>query len=300
MAADRLTVLITPSATGVAWRAALINHVTRLGWVFSDVGPDGPEEGASGLFFAHHHEAMGLHEGPCAVIIDTSAVGTSDPSIAANTEEIAARSHSLVEAEIAASLGAAVFNGARYHIELPVIGLVERPEGPVYRIPLNASESPLALFDAMPMAPGADANWGPQWFTYPEPPQGLGGGPWIDMTGRMRPLLYGPYVRLPAGRWSVDVRFSVDPERAHAPLLFEWGAGTEFCRVMAEIRHPGSYGIRLDRIWPEADAAQLRIWNYHPVFEGKLEFQGCRVTRVADDDPSAPTPSDRIVELGVI
>lgn len=300
MAANRLTVLITPSATGLAWRGALIDHVTRSGWTYADVGPEGPEDGASGLFFAHSHTAVLPNQGPCAIIIDTTAVGQADPSSPADGAELAARSDSLVEAEMAARIGASVLNGARYRLDLPGIGIVERPEGHAYRIPLDASESPLALFESMPIPPTAAASWNPRWFTYPDRGETAAASTWIDMTGRMRPLLYGPYIRLPAGRWSVDVRFAVDPERAHAPLLFEWGSGTEFCRIMGEIRHPGSYGIRLDRIWPEAAAAQLRIWNYHPVFQGRLDFQGCQVSRVADDEPSPPTPTDRIVELGVI
>jgi hypothetical protein len=69
---------------------------------------------------------------------------------------------------------------------------------------------------------------------------------------------------------------------------------------MTEVRHPGTYGLHLDRIWTEPDAAQLRIWTGHPVFEGRLDFQGARVTRVADDDPSPVTPTDRIVAASVI
>lgn len=297
MSDDSLTVMITPTSAGVAWREALVHRTLHLGWSFSDVGAEGPPEGATGLFFSHHVQSMASARGPRVVIIDTSAVGTTDPSLVATSDELIVRSHALAQAEESARLGATVLNAARYHLELPLLGIVERGHGDPYRIHPAAAESPLAIYDAMPVSAGTSTNWAPHWFTYPQGARSLDGPMWIDMTGRMRPLIYGPNIYLPAGRWRADVRFSVDPERAHAPLLFEWGAGAEYCRVMVEIRHPGAYGIHLDRIWPEADGAQLRIWNSHPVFQGKIELQSCLITRVADDDPSPPTPTDRIVEL---
>jgi len=300
MSADSLTVMITPSAAGTAWRNAVAHRGAQIGWGWADVGPEGPPDGATGLFFAHDHAAIANAQGHRALIIDTTAIGTADPSQPATGDDLIVRAHALVEAEAAARQHAPVFNAARYQLDLPGLGLVERPDGERYRIHPDASESPLALFDQMPVPAGAWANWAPRWFAYSEGVRTIGGSTWIDMTGRMRPLVYGPYVRLPVGRWRVDVRFSVDPERAHAPLLFEWGSGNDFCRVMTEIRHPGTYGVHMDRFWTEADAAQLRIWTAHPVFEGRIDFQGARVTRVADDDPSPLTPLDRIVEAGVI
>ncbi len=192
-------------------------------------------------------------------------------------------------------------NAARYQLTLPGLGLIERPEGQPYRIHPLASESPLALFDQLPIPAGAEASWAPHWFAYAPGHAPVSGQPtWIDLTGRMRSFVYGPYIRLPAGRWRIDVRFSVDPERAHVPLLFEWGGDADFCRIMTEVRHPGTYSVSLDRIWPTAETAQLRIWNAHPVFQGRMVFVHSRVVRVADDDPTPPTPLDRIVTAGVL
>lgn len=297
---DRLIVLITPSGAGNAWRAALAAHAERMAWTVSDAGPGGPPEGVTGLFFAHQHTAMSSAQGHAVVLVDTTAGGVADPSLPANTDELNVRSIALVEADNAARAGATVLNAARYRHEFPGLGWVERPEGELYRIHPAAAESPLAIFDEMPLPPSVGVNWGPQWFAYAAETPGLEAPLWVDMTGRMRPLVYGPYIQLPAGRWRVDVRLSVDPERAHAPLLFEWGSGVNFCRVMAEIRRRGTYELQLDRVWLEPEVAQLRIWNAHPVFEGQVRFEGCCVTSVAADDQSQPTPLDHIVQLGEI
>lgn len=297
---DSLTIMIAPGHAGGAWRHALMRRAVDLGWPVADLGPEGPPEGGKGLFVAHDAQAMASSRGHRVVLIDTSAGGTADPSEIATPDEIVMRSRALALAEEAARHGATVLNAARYHLELPGLGLVERPNGDPYRIHPAAAESPLALYDTLPVEAGTSASWAPHWFVYSDGYKLPHSPAWVDMTGRMRPLVFGPYIYLPAGRWRTDVSFSVDPERGHAPLLFEWGAGADYCRVMFEIRHPGTYGIHLDRIWPTPDSAQLRIWNAHPVFQGKIELQSCRVTRVADDDPSPPTRLDQIVELGVI
>lgn len=300
MTDDRLTLLITPGPSGAAWRQAVSARAAEMGLPVFNVGPDGPPDGQPGVFFASDHRAFASATGHRSVLTDTTAVASLDPSMPATSDDLTARSHGLVEADAAARLGASVLNTARYQLTLPVLGLVERPEGERYLIHPLASASPLSMFETLPVAPGAEAAWAPHWFAFAPGAEPSDGGPWIDLTGRMRAIVYGPYIHLPAGRWRADVRFSVDPEKAHVPLLFEWGSGSEFCRIMTEVHHSGSYSISLDRIWPEAEAAQLRIWNAHPVFQGRMTFDHCRVVRIAEDDPSPPTPIDRIVTAGLI
>lgn len=294
----RLCVLITPSAAGIAWREAFAARAAQLGWTVGDFAIEDQIDTA-GLVFAHSRDQMLAF--PCsqrAVIIDTTATDPEDPGLPAAPDALIYRSQVLVQAELAAADGATVLNAARYTLNLPVMGVVERREGAPYRIHPSVAESPLALFDDL--APGTSATWGPRWFAYTSGYDGPEDAPMIDLTGRMRPVVHGPYIHLPAGRWRVDLRFTVDPERGHAPLLFEWGSGIEFCRLMTEIHQPGTYAVSLDRIWPVGEAAQLRIWPAHPVFQGLFGFQGCRVTRIALDDADPITPTDRIVEASVV
>ena len=293
-----LCILVTPSAAGTAWRQALTLRAVQLGWPVHDTGlvQDFP---SAGLVFAHSFAEMDSFGAvPRIVLTDTSAGDPDDPSLPASTEAIMIRSQSLAEAESAAINGASVLNAARYVLQFPAMGTIERPEGMPYRIDPSVAESPLAVFDDR--TPGTRATWLPRWFSYPGGYAGSPEQPLIDLTGKMRPIIYGPYICLPAGRWRVDLEFTVDPERAHAPLLFEWGFGNDYCRVVTEIRHRGRYAVSLDRVWPQADAAQLRIWTAHPVFQGQFGFGGCRVTRMAMDDPAAMTPLDRIVDAGVL
>lgn len=137
----------------------------------------------------------------------------------------------------------------------------------------------------VPAAVGAGVDWGPALFHYPIKGEMHAGTSSIDMTGRVRPLVLGPYIELPPGIWRAELRISVDPERGHAPLRFEWGARDTYVAAISEVTASGIYTIALDRIWLEPEPAQARIWNYQPVFQGRMEFLGCRVTRMPDDTP---------------
>lgn len=299
MTTDGLCVLITPSAAGAAWRQALTLRATQMGWPISGIEPGLDIGMQTGLVFAATHAEMAAFPPSARVaLIDTTATDEVDPGLPASIETLMVRSNTLVEAEMAAKDGALLLDAARYLLDFPVLGQVERREGDPYRIHPSATESPLALFDDT--LPGSWANWHPRWFAYPEGHTGTVDHPLFDLTGRMRPLIAGPNIRLPAGRWRVDLRFTADPEKAHAPLLFEWGSGAEFSRVVTEVLQPGTYAVSLDRIWLEPAAAQLRVWPGHPVFQGWFGFLGARVTRVALDDPSPPTPTDRLVQAEVV
>lgn len=292
-----LCVLIAPSAAGHAWREALAARAEQMGWPVSDLAVDG--SAGSGLVFAQTHQQMQDYPASNrAVIIDTTATDPVDPSLPAAPDALIYRSEVLVQAEMAGTEGARVLNAARYALDFPVMGVVERREGAPYRIHPAVAESPLAIFDDL--TPGSSATWSPRWFAYTNGFEGSEDEPLIDLTGRMRPIVHGPYIHLPPGRWRAELRFTVDPERGHAPLLFEWGSGIEFSRIMTEIHHPGTYGLSLDRIWLQGEASQLRIWPGHPVFQGRFGFKGCTVTRVAIDDPAPVTPTDRIVEAAVV
>lgn len=298
MSDSSLCVLITPSAGSAGWRDALTARAVERGWPVADTEADPSAIPTSGLLFAHSHDAMaGFPPSARVVMIDTSATDAVDATVSATPDVIRLRSHSLVEAELAAMDGATVLNASRDLLEFPLLGSVERARSAVRRVHAPPGGSPLAMFDDI--APGGGAHWHPRWFAYPEGHSGPIDAPVIDMTGRMRPVVYGPYIRLPAGRWRVDMRFTIDPERGSSPLLFEWGADTEFCRITTEIGHPGSYTVSLDRIWPEPGAAELRIWSARPAFQGQFGFQGCQVTRVDINDPTPPTPLDRIVDAAV-
>ena len=160
-----LCVLVTPSAAGTGWRDALTARAVQLGWPVRDSGADAADTPTSGLVFAHNHAAMSAFA-PAnrAVIIDTTATDTVDPGLPAAPDAIMIRSHILVEAELAAAEGAAVLNAARYLLDFPVLGSVERREGAPYRIHPSVAESPLAIFDDT--APGSSANWHPRWFAF--------------------------------------------------------------------------------------------------------------------------------------
>lgn len=279
MSGEALCVMLAPTAAGAAWREALTARATDLGWPVSDVATDPSINPGAGLVFADSHAAM-LAFAPHAraVVIDTTLDDTVDSDLTVRQAAIVQGSHMLVEAEMAANHGATVLPATSYLLEFPVLGPVERKQ--TERGPMDGSalDSPLAVFDLS--TPVGRAHWHPRWFHYPEGHTGTIDRPLLDLTGRMRPVVYGPYIRLPQGRWRAALTVTVDTENSHVPLIFEWGAGVEFCRVVTTIRQAGTYAVSLEHVWEQPDAAQLRIWTQYPIFQGVLGFQGCDVSRV--------------------
>ena len=289
MSGEMLCVMLVPSAAGAAWREALAARATDLGWLVSDVATDPSITPGAGLVFADSHAAM-LAFAPHAraVVIDTTLDDTVNFDLTVRQAAIVQRSHMLVEAEMAAKHGATVLLATRSRLEFPVLGPVERQQTERSPNGESALDSPLAVFDISTSA--GRAHWHPRWFHYPEGHTGTIDRPLLDLTGRMRPVVYGPYIRLPEGRWRAELNVTVDTENSHVPLIFEWGAGVEFSRVVTTIRQAGTYAVSLEHVWEQPDAAQLRIWIQYPIFQGVLGFQGCEVNRVetTDRDQAAP------------
>ena len=138
----------------------------------------------------------------------------------------------------------------------------------------------LKMYDVLPVPTGSGAVWTPDLFRYTRGQQADGGEHRIDMTGRGRIVIHGPYLSLPPGLWRATATFDVDPEGIVAFLRFDWGVGVEVVSEVAEITHPGRYSIVLERPWTTPGAAELRVWVSRPVFKGVFELIDCQVERI--------------------
>src|SRR5262249_42639878 len=80
--------------------------------------------------------------------------------------------------------------------------------------------------------------WEPELFyTTPDPPvPGLvtATGP-IDITGRGRYLVYGPFINLPPGQWFVDVVIGFSAEAAGMGFMVEVFAGVQLAQTRIEV-----------------------------------------------------------------
>lgn len=94
----------------------------------------------------------------------------------------------------------------------------------------------------------------------------------VDITGRIRFLVYGPYINLPPGSWSASVILGFSPEAAGMTYIIEVFAGIQLTHVRIE---PGDERIFEANLHFPIDAAvdhpvQIRIHNERPAFDGRL------------------------------
>lgn len=287
-----LCLLNSPSPYNVGWTHVFRERAESLGWAVID---------------AASQDVLSRGQGDCLVIAnnvhDALAYAPTAWVFASatdylNGEEVDTADHDTRGLIIGESLRCAQLNSLAGHaafvaigegtatVDAPYFGRLDRA-GPrlARRIDrLQDRPRPLSIYRDTPIAAGAEGFWGPELFTYPTKDVLEGGGsPSIDLTGRYRPLLYGPYIYLPRGMWRAEVCIAVDPQSSRVALKFEWGGGDNFVAVHAEVTSPGSYIIALDQQWEDTEQAQVRLWVTRPVFEGRLDFLGVRVIRLPDN-----------------
>ena len=106
----------------------------------------------------------------------------------------------------------------------------------------------------------------------PPPPQPVPATRPVDITGRIRFLVYGPYINLPPGSWSASIILGFSPEAAGMTYIVEAFAGVQLTHTRIE---PGNESIFEANLHFSIDAAldhpiQIRIHNERPAFDGRL------------------------------
>jgi hypothetical protein len=94
----------------------------------------------------------------------------------------------------------------------------------------------------------------------------------VDITGRIRFLVYGPFINLPPGSWSARVVLGFSPEAAGMAYVVEVFAGTRLTHIRVE---PGNEDVAEVNLHFSIDAyvdhaVQIRIYNERAAFDGRL------------------------------
>lgn len=108
----------------------------------------------------------------------------------------------------------------------------------------------------------------------------------LDITGRPRLLVYGPYLALPPGWWRARICFGVDRDAASHQYRVDWGTRTACVSEYVTPGAPGIYQIDLDFEWRDSDASEIRLILTEGSFMGTVLFQGIVVRRI-------PGPAER-------
>lgn len=111
----------------------------------------------------------------------------------------------------------------------------------------------------------------------------------LDITGRPRMLVHGPYLSMPTGLWRARIRFGVDQDAAKHQYRLDWGTRTATVSEYVTPANAGLYELTLDFDWTDVDVAEIRLILMEGSFTGALLFQGVTVTRIVPSEGSVRT-----------
>lgn len=284
-------IVLTPSTDDDGWRreiahaasaAGLRAHVERT---LNDIGYDDPEQ-----VFVTEDAALALAADP-SVIVAIMPEPETAPDAVAELYDLYAP-HSVWHASI---LLARASDLAANHAIITAKDLARKPTmlrlfGDMEVIPprsiAEASRRPavaaaFSMYRDGHLADATSIPWSEKLFIYDE--RGSRNWPeWgvLDITGRPRILVWGPYVALPAGTWRAVIRFGVDADAARREFRVDWGTPSACVSEYVKPGQPGMYEVTLDWLFGEADAAEIRLILSEGSFMGTVMFQGISVQRI--------------------
>lgn len=142
---------------------------------------------------------------------------------------------------------------------------------------LQAVTRAVALLD--PSSP--TAFWAPELFNY-DSRRIPGGKPGeLDLTGRPRFMITGPYITLPAGRWRATYRLTFDAKGSRVRFRTDWGGQTDFISEEFTPGRPGVFEIVQEYEWKEPAPCELRVVVLEGVFDGRMTFSGAEISLIS-------------------
>ncbi len=125
--------------------------------------------------------------------------------------------------------------------------------------------------------------WEPELFfaaTDPAGPVPLPAVGPIDVTGRPRAFIYGPYITLPPGSWSADIVLGFSAETAGTSFFIEVCAGAQLAST--HVQPNGEQVIETSLQFTIDEAAsmpvEIRVFNERAAFDGRVILGSIGVT----------------------
>lgn len=127
-------------------------------------------------------------------------------------------------------------------------------------------------------APGDVLQWPPEQFRYDmreaETRERMNR---MDVAGRARYLVWGPYMVLPAGRWRATVRLAFDRWSCRHNYCFEFGAAQKTVKHEFTPGREGVFEFIAEQSWEKLTKAEVRVRMIESSLGGVFEFQGAEI-----------------------
>lgn len=279
-------IIIPPFRNNLAWRAAVVAAATEASLRVHDLDVDAshaPFDDARAIILTSDPQAAlnaGVTVQALAGIIAEPGMrlaGDEDPNalpsdIAALTD-LMARS-GLLPAD-------RTFRSADF-----AAGPIEVLPGVKVRRPAAAVDAPSprlrAVVEATRLLDPAhpEATWAPELFNYDSRTVPGGTCGQLDLTGRPRFMITGPYITLPPGQWRATYRLTFDAKGSRPRFRVDWGSQADFVSKEFVPGRAGVFEITQDYVWTERAPCELRIVVMEGVFDGRMTFSGARIERI--------------------
>lgn len=291
MSGRPLHILFTPSVREGPWAEVVREAAAAKGLSVAYWG-----EGEADIVIAHHlsiEKVLQVEPREWVIMADTPAAalvsyGDAYKEYPPAGQALTASAARFASAAWLAERGAPVLGQPAMAVSLPRLGLVSQRK---FDLPANEPgplESVLSIYEGLPVRVGAASVLPPRSFAFPAAGQADGGPSRIDLTGRDRLLMDGPYLLLPPGLWRATLKLAIDPQGREVPLAFDWGEAHDMVTVEETVEEAGFYSVSLDRLFETAGTALLRISLTQPLFQGTLEVVECAIERLPDPAPKLP------------
>jgi hypothetical protein len=106
----------------------------------------------------------------------------------------------------------------------------------------------------------------------------------IDVTGRARFLVFGPYLALEPGAWRAKVSLELCAEAVQRPIAVQFGAEPDYTSVDLPRGAEGLHEVEIEHQMKSGDLAQIRVWLKRAAFHGELRFNGAEIYRIGHID----------------
>lgn len=273
-AVSRVGVFVGPSVFTDAWLEAIAVTVSEKGWLLERSEDQATEEkrATNSVRICVTWQEFRYSEFSTRIVIGGSVSAVTEALSVELTHTARQRQASQRLAELRAVMSVAdmSYEASRETITVPEVGMIRRA----------SVATPRAYSCVITDAPPFEAeNWSWDMFE-------IGGSRvslerdrlFIDLTGRSRFLIYGPYVGLEPGRWTATLRFTIESRRS-VPLAFYWGSTPDEELLEIEILEPGVYEINITHTLSDPKAVEFRIYLQRAMFAGSMVLEGLSVKR---------------------
>ena len=161
----------------------------------------------------------------------------------------------------------------------------------------SAAAAALSIYRYGLPQPGDSSWWGRELFYASTP--GWECPEAVDITGRARVLIWGPYVALPAGRWLAKARFKLSDGAAKRHYIFEFVTNEQ--PIKSRYIWPtldGAYEVTVEGLLPSAAVAEIRISVGAAALHGNIHLDGISIEYLGagiddgDRRPDSPHKAD--------